>query len=121
MREELRRRGSLGTERLFRHEELRHLAHGHRVTIAGLITGRQRPQTASGVTFVSLEDETGVQNLIITVSVFERFRHAVLFSKLALVRGLLEREGEVLHVLVHSLERLELDGGELPTKSRDFH
>lgn len=121
MREELRRRGSLGTERLFRHEELRYLTHGHRVTIAGLVTGRQRPQTASGVTFVSLEDETGVQNLIITVSVFERFRHAVLFSKLALVRGLLEREGEVLHVLVHSLERLELDGGELPAKSRDFH
>ena len=124
--------------RVLRHEELAHLGHGQRVAIAGLIIGRQRPMTASGVTFISLEDETGVQNLIVTVPVFERFRHAVLFSKLALVRGTLEREGEVLHVLVDHLERLELTGRlaagpepqtgvptqervELPTKSRDFH
>ena len=139
---------ALGRERLFRSEQLRGLPHGAHVTIAGLVTGRQRPQTASGVTFVSLEDETGLSNLILTVPVFERHRHAVLFSKIALVRGVLERSTtplptserlalrrrppvDVLHVKVHAFERIELESslpaelgekvGDLPHKSRDFH
>jgi DNA polymerase III alpha subunit len=97
------------------------------VTVAGLVVGRQRPQTASGVMFVSVEDETGVANLVVTVPVFDAYRHALLHSKLILVRGVLEREGQVIHVLVREVERLELtltgaeEQVELPARSRDFH
>ena len=92
------------------------------VRLAGLVIGRQRPMTASGVTFITLEDETGIANLVVTVPVFERFRHVVLYAKLVLVTGRVEKEGEVIHVLVHELERLELrEGVALSAKSRDFH
>ena len=92
------------------------------VRLAGLVIGRQRPMTASGVTFITLEDETGIANLVVTVPVFEKFRHVVLHAKLVLVMGRVEKEGEVIHVLVHELERLELPAGvALPAKSRDFH
>ena len=95
---------------------------GSRVEVAGLVVGRQRPQTASGVTFVTLEDETGVMNLVVTVSVWDAHRHAALHAKMLLVEGRLEREGEVIHVLVSKLERIELPNGErIATRSRDFH
>ncbi len=77
--------------------------------------------------FVSVEDETGVANLVVTVPVFDAYRHALLHSKLILVRGVLEREGQVIHVLVREVERLELtltgaeEQVELPARSRDFH
>jgi error-prone DNA polymerase len=93
-----------------------------RVRVAGLVIGRQRPMTASGVTFISLEDETGVANLVVTVPVFERYRHTLLHAKLVMVVGRVEREGEVIHVLVERAERLELPNqAPLPARSRDFH
>ena len=102
--------------------ELVRMRHGQQVTVAGLIIGRQRPQTASGVTFISLEDETGVANLVVTVPVFERFRHPLLHGKMVLVSGKLEREATVIHVLVSRAILLELPrGAVLRTKSRDFH
>jgi error-prone DNA polymerase len=102
--------------------ELAKLRHGSRVRVAGLIIGRQRPMTASGVTFVSLEDETGVANLVVTVPVFEKFRHPLLHGKLVLVAGSLEREGQVIHVLVRRVVRLELpSGAAIRARSRDFH
>ncbi len=97
------------------------------VRVAGLVVGRQRPMTASGVTFVSLEDETGVSNLVVTVPVFEQYRHPILHGKMLLVEGGLEREGEVIHVLVRRVLRIELprtergDRVDLKTRSRDFH
>ncbi|HTJ80375.1 MAG TPA: error-prone DNA polymerase, partial [Polyangiaceae bacterium] len=92
------------------------------ISVAGLVIGRQRPMTASGVTFVTLEDETGIVNLVVTVPVFERFRHVVLHAKLVLVHGVLEKEGDVIHLLARELERLELPAGAvLTSKSRDFH
>jgi error-prone DNA polymerase len=61
-------------------------------------------------------------NLIVTVPVFEAHRHTVLHAKLFFVEGKLEREGEVIHVLAQSIERLELrDGAVLDARSRDFH
>ncbi|MFO0619721.1 MAG: error-prone DNA polymerase [Polyangiaceae bacterium] len=108
--------------RLVKHAELAKLAHGSAVRVAGLVIGRQRPATASGVTFMTLEDETGIANLIVTVPVFEAHRHAALHAKLLLVEGKLEREGEVIHVLASTLSRLELPtGAALPARSRDFH
>jgi len=95
---------------------------GARVTVAGLVIGRQRPATASGVTFITLEDETGIMNLVVQRQVFADQFMVARHSKLMLVRGRLEREGEVIHVLVRQMERLDLPDAEpLPARSRDFH
>jgi error-prone DNA polymerase len=92
------------------------------VAVAGLVIGRQRPQTASGVTFVTLEDETGVANLVVRLDVWEAHRGVAMHAKLLLARGRVEREGQVVHVLVRSLHRLDLAGGvAVPARSRDFH
>jgi error-prone DNA polymerase len=75
------------------------VADGKRVTVAGLVLVRQRPATASGVIFATLEDETGIVNIIIWPSMLERFRAAVLGARLLAVRGRLQREGMVTHVI----------------------
>jgi error-prone DNA polymerase len=97
------------------------LAHGARVRSAGLVLLRQRPGSASGVTFVTLEDETGVLNLVVWRRVAERWRRALLESRLLEACGTLQREGDVLHLVVNRLvDRTPLLGG-LTTQSRDFH
>ena len=90
-------------------------AHGRRVRVAGLVLNRQRPGSAKGVIFATLEDETGIANLIVWPAVFERFRKAVLGASLLGVTGRVQREGLVIHVLaeeVHDLTALlaRLDG-----------
>ncbi|MEQ8344058.1 MAG: error-prone DNA polymerase [Sneathiellaceae bacterium] len=79
---------------------------GSRVTVAGLVLVRQRPGTASGVIFATLEDEAGVANVVIWPAMFERFRRAVLGARLMLVRGKLQREGLVIHVIADHLQDL---------------
>jgi error-prone DNA polymerase len=96
--------------------------HGTKVRIAGLVVGRQRPATASGVTFVTLEDETGVANVIVKKALFEESYAAARYAKIMAVRGRLERQGEVVHVLAESIERLDAPGNRgVPSRSRDFH
>jgi len=73
--------------------------HGTRISVAGLVIGRQRPGTAKGIIFVTLEDETGIANLIVRPHVFARFRRAVLGATLLAAHGRLERRGRVIHVL----------------------
>jgi error-prone DNA polymerase len=97
------------------------LAHGERVRTAGLVVNRQRPGTASGVTFVTLEDETGHVNLVVWSRVAERQRRALLASRLLAVAGRVEREGAVVHVVVRRLEDLSGLIGDLRAHSRDFH
>ena len=80
------------------------LANGARVRIAGLVLVRQRPGSAKGVIFVTLEDETGVANVIIWPHVFERFRREVMGAVLLIVTGRLQREGIVTHVVADRLE-----------------
>jgi len=75
------------------------LPDGKRVTVAGLVLIRQRPGTASGVVFATIEDETGVANIIIWPSLLERFRREVLGARLLAVHGRLQREGLVTHVI----------------------
>ncbi|MFL5198159.1 MAG: error-prone DNA polymerase [Microvirga sp.] len=77
-----------------------------RVTVAGLVLVRQRPGTASGVIFATLEDETGVANLIIWPKIFERYRRQVLASSLMRVEGRLQREGLVVHVIADRIDDL---------------
>jgi error-prone DNA polymerase len=118
---------------------------GRRIKISGLAITRQRPGTASGVVFVTLEDETGIANIIVWSSVFERFRRVVMTGRLIAVRGLVQKEGIVIHVVAEELTDLsaELDRLDAPlplvhgrgdevthpgedqrpvrVKSRDFH
>ena len=91
------------------------------VAVAGLVLCRQRPSTASGVTFVTLEDETGVANLVVWKDVFERYRRVARLSSFMLVRGVVEREGEVVHVHARSMEAVDGLLPDLATRSRDFH
>ncbi len=97
------------------------LAHGDSVRTAGLVIMRQRPGTATGVVFVTLEDETGYVNLIVWSSLVEQQRKALLGSRLLGVVGEVQREGRVVHVLARTLEDHTRLLGRLATQSRDFH
>jgi error-prone DNA polymerase len=88
------------------HSRLQDMDNNARVTLAGLVLVRQRPGTASGVIFATLEDETGIANIIIWPKVYERFRRIVLTSRLLGVRGRLQREGLVVHIIADELEDL---------------
>jgi error-prone DNA polymerase len=79
---------------------------GRRISVAGMVLVRQRPGSASGVTFVTIEDETGVANLVVWLPVFERHRRIVLSAGLLACHGRVQREGEVLHVVADWLEDL---------------
>lgn len=72
---------------------------GEHIQIAGIVTGRQRPATATGVMFITLEDETGNANIVVWSSMVERFRAVILQSQLLLVKGHVEKENEVIHVI----------------------
>jgi error-prone DNA polymerase len=93
--------------------------HGDRVSTAGMVICRQRPQTASGVVFLTLEDEHGFINLILWPKTFERWRHAAVSSSLIAAHGKIEKEGDVIYVVPNRLEALGF--GEMPSMSRDFH
>lgn len=119
MRPALRRRRGAGRVRTA--EEIKASRNGERVRVAGMVVGRQRPATASGVTFMTLEDETGVVNVIVQRQVFADHEHVARHAALLLVTGRVERQGEVIHVVARSLERLELPGGhEVSLRSRDY-
>jgi error-prone DNA polymerase len=100
---------------------LREQPDGSNVRTAGLVITRQRPGSAEGVTFVTLEDEHGSINLIVWRDVAERQRQALIGSRLMGVAGRLQLEGEVMHVIAHRLLDLSPLLGGLRAESRDFH
>ena len=77
---------------------------GARVAVAGLVVCRQRPGTAKGVIFLTLEDETGVANIVVWAKVFQRFRRAVIAGRCLKVTGALQRDGDVVHVVAQKIE-----------------
>jgi error-prone DNA polymerase len=99
---------------------LNRLPNGTPVRVAGIVLVRQRPSTAKGITFVTLEDETGVANLIIRPDVWKRWRSAALGATILLAHGRLQRQGEVIHVLSTKLENLSGQVKDLGSQSRDF-
>ncbi|MDH3532200.1 MAG: error-prone DNA polymerase [Gammaproteobacteria bacterium] len=113
-------RHRLDRYRYLQAERLPDLVHGSKVCVAGLVITKQRPGTASGVTFVTLEDETGHVNLIVWKRLAEQFRAALLNSRLMGVHGELQIEGEVVHVIARQLiDHTEMLGN-LVVTSRDF-
>jgi error-prone DNA polymerase len=100
---------------------LRERPNGSSVRTAGLVITRQRPGSAEGVTFVTLEDEFGSVNVIVWRDLAERQRQALVGSRLMGVAGRLQLEGEVMHVIAHRLLDLSPLLGGLRAESRDFH
>ncbi len=94
--------------------------HGAFARAAGLVINRQRPSTASGVIFVTLEDETGQINLVVWPWIAERQRRIVLHARLLVASGTVERDGEVVHLIAGRLEDHSRLLGQLETRSRDF-
>jgi len=90
------------------------------VAVAGIVLFRQRPGTAKGVMFMTIEDETGRMDLIVRPDVYERFRDAAVYAKLIVARGRVERREKVVHLLSLAFEDLERLSENLPRLSRDF-
>jgi error-prone DNA polymerase len=114
-------REKLAKKRMRTATEIANARHGQFIRTAGIVTCRQRPATASGVIFVTLEDETGHVNLVVWSDLAERQRRELLGSKLLAVSGQVQREGLVVHVLARRLEDLSPMLGRLATASHDFH
>jgi error-prone DNA polymerase len=114
-------RSRLAKRRIHSAAQVAESRNGQLISTAGLVTCRQRPATASGVIFVTLEDETGYVNLIVWNDLAERQRKELLGSRLLGVRGEVQREGRVVHVLARKLEDLSALLGRLSTESHDFH
>jgi len=111
----------LARQKILTAAEMMKLPHGRFVRVAGLVLIRQRPGTASGIVFITLEDETGIVNLIVRPKVYDRFRPAARQAALLQCDGCVERQGQVVHVMVRRLiDRSDLLGG-LQFSSRDFH
>jgi len=114
-------RERLSRERVLSAADLARTPAGLAVRTAGLVITRQRPGSASGVTFVTLEDETGHVNLIVWQDVAERQRRALIGARLLQVAGTLQREGDVMHVIACKLLDRSRLLGRLLARSRDFH
>jgi len=96
VRDQLKQLGALATS------DLANAKDGDIVRVAGLVLVRQRPGTAGGICFMTIEDETGVANLVIFQHLFDTFRKEILQSRLIMAEGKLQIEGEVIHVIVHT-------------------
>ncbi len=120
VRPSLQKKLGRGARLLRTSKDVGEVKHKSNVVVAGLVICRQRPMTASGVVFMTLEDEWGFLNLVLWERVFSQYRHVATSSGLLMVRGKVEKAAGVLHVICDSLEPLGLER-ELPSMSRDFH
>ena len=114
-------REELTKQKVLSSSQLDQVQHGRWVKVAGLVLIRQRPGTASGIVFETIEDETGIVNLIVKPDIYDRYRPAARHASLLLAEGYVQRAGQVVHVLAKRLFDLShlLSGYEL--RSRDFH
>ena len=97
--------------------ELATYRHEQFIEVAGIVTCRQRPGSASGVVFMTLEDETGVSNIVVWNSVLQRFRAPLLQGRLIAVKGVVEREGAVIHVIAGQVRDLSHKLAELSSQA----
>ena len=117
LRDGLARAGVVTAERL---ADADRFPSGRGVAVAGLCLVRQRPGSAKSITFMTLEDETGMSNLVVYPSVFDRFKRVARDSRALLVRGRVDRQGEVVHVLAATFESLDGRLADLRDVSRNF-
>ena len=101
-------------------KELEGLSHGRFVQVSGIVTGRQRPSSASGVLFLTLEDETNNINVVIWTRILEQYRSAVVQGRLLKIKGVVERKDSVIHVIAGHVEDLSQYLEHFALKSRDF-
>ncbi|MBZ9982446.1 MULTISPECIES: error-prone DNA polymerase [unclassified Mesorhizobium] len=99
-------RGDLARRRIVTCREAMQARDGRWLEAAGLVLVRQRPGSAKGVMFLTMEDETGAANVVVWLKVFETFRRVLLSSSMLAVRGKIQREGEVVHLVAHQLTDL---------------
>jgi error-prone DNA polymerase len=99
--------------------ELRETKHGKRVTVAGAVITRQRPGTASGLIFLTMEDETGYSNVIVMPQVYEKYRQAVLQPRFIRVSGMVQNQDGIVHLKAEHVEALEVSA--VSVASHDFH
>jgi error-prone DNA polymerase len=120
-------RDDLAARRIIRNEELRMRQSGSRVRVSGMVTIRQRPGSAEGVVFMTIEDETAIANIIVWPSMFERFRPIILGARYIMVVGPLQHESGVIHVVAERMEDLTpllkrlAEGPPIETLSRSDH
>ena len=112
-REELRRAGARTAR------ELQTMRNGERVRVAGAVICRQRPGTAKGFVFLSMEDETGIANVILTPDLFDEYHVTIVHKPFLLVDGTLQNQDGVVSVKVERVEALAVTRAE--TTSHDFH
>ena len=84
--------------------DLTHLYHGQRVSLAGLVLVRQKPGSAKGVCFITLDDETGVANLVIWPKMFQAYRPIIMAARLLVVKGRVQTDGRVTHIVADDLQ-----------------
>jgi error-prone DNA polymerase len=113
------RRDELNKRGVTRAIDLREIRNGRPVTVAGWIIVRQRPGTAKGFMFLSMEDETGIANIIVTPDVFDRNRAVLVSYPLLLIDGVLQNQDNVIHVKAGRIRPLDFTTEPMP--SRDFH
>ncbi|UZF95639.1 error-prone DNA polymerase [Bosea sp. NBC_00550] len=114
LRHDLKRRGIVSCEVAMETRD------GRWIETAGIVLVRQRPGSAKGVMFITLEDETGIANLVVWPKVFERFRRTILSAGMISVRGRIQREGEVVHLVAQRLTDLSADLAGVGQRDRQF-
>jgi error-prone DNA polymerase len=112
-------RDSLRTRRVVAAEDLQYEKHGRLVRVAGCVICRQRPGTAKGFMFLSLEDETGIANAIVEPDLFDAFRETLVTAPYLLVEGILQNQQGAISVKLNRAEPLHFEVSEVP--SHDFH
>jgi error-prone DNA polymerase len=112
-RTDLERRGILSASALAQ------VPDGRYTRIAGCVIARQRPGTAKGFVFLSIEDETGIANAIITPAVYEKYKHAVIYEKFVLIEGELQNQQNVISVKARIIQPLAISAADI--RSHDFH
>ena len=113
-------RAELRNRKVFPASYLHSTRHGTQVRIAGCVIARQRPGTAHGFIFLSLEDETGIANAIIDPDLYQQNRNLVTYGKILLIEGTLQNIDKVVHVRIQRVAELTI-GAQLSLTSHDFH
>jgi error-prone DNA polymerase len=99
--------------------ELRELPHGKNATVAGCVITRQRPGTAKGLIFMTLEDETGNANVIVSQDFYDKNRMAVLYEKFVYISGVVQNQDNIVHLKAQKIGALSVSAAEV--QSHDFH